>query len=46
MVVNCAATDNNDYSYYYSHSQTEENNFGKKNKIKSNLSRITSLSLL
>ncbi|MBD2343485.1 GumC family protein [Anabaena subtropica] len=46
MVVNCVATDSNDYSYYYSHTNTGENNSGNKNRIKSNLSRITGLRLL
>jgi polysaccharide biosynthesis transport protein len=46
MVVNCVTTDNNDYSYYYSDKNTGENNFVKKDRIKSNLSRITGLRLL
>ncbi|MCL6751577.1 polysaccharide biosynthesis tyrosine autokinase [Nostoc sp. CCCryo 231-06] len=46
MVVNGVATDNNEYSYYYSHTNTGENNSGRKNKIKSSLSRITGLKLL
>ena len=46
MVVNCVTTDHNDYSYYYSNTNTGENNSRKKDKIKSNLSRITGLRLL
>lgn len=46
MVVNCVATDSNDYSYYYSHKNTGESNSSKKDRIKSNLSKITGLRLL
>ncbi|MEH2051639.1 GumC family protein [Nostoc sp.] len=46
IVVNCVNTENNNYMYYYSHTQTGENNSGKKDRIKSNLSRITGLKLL
>ncbi|WP_414753741.1 GumC family protein [Anabaena sp. CCY 9910] len=46
MVVNCVATDSNDYGYYYSHKNTGDNNSGKKDRIKSNLSKITGLRLL
>ncbi|MCW5318895.1 MULTISPECIES: GumC family protein [unclassified Nostoc] len=45
MVVNCMATGNNDYTSYYSHTESGENNSGNKNKVKSNLSRITGLHL-
>lgn len=41
MVVNCVASDNSHYSYYYSHTNTD-----KKGKMQSNLSRITGLKLL
>ncbi|MEH2392615.1 MAG: polysaccharide biosynthesis tyrosine autokinase [Nostoc sp.] len=46
MVVNCVTTDHNDYNYYYSHTNNGKNNSGKKDKIKSNLSKITGLRLL
>lgn len=46
MVVNGVATDNNKYSYYYSHTNTGESKSGKKDRIKSSLSRITGLRLL
>ncbi|MHC5861711.1 GumC family protein [Nostoc sp.] len=37
MVVNCLATDKNDYGYYYYNRHHGENNSGRNNKIKSNL---------
>ncbi|MBC1218440.1 polysaccharide biosynthesis tyrosine autokinase [Nostoc sp. UCD121] len=46
LVVNCVATDNNDYSYYYSDKNTGESKSGKRDRIKSNLSKITGLRLL
>ncbi|MHC5765028.1 MAG: GumC family protein [Nostoc sp.] len=46
MVVNCVATDNNDYGYYYFDKSTGESKPGKKDRIKSNLSKITGLRLL
>lgn len=46
MVVNCVSIDNSECSYYYTHTNTGENNSSRKNKIKSNLSRITGLKLL
>jgi capsular exopolysaccharide synthesis family protein len=46
MVVNGVASDNNDYNYYYSHRNTGENNSGRKNKIKSNLSKIAGFKML
>ncbi|MBN3879159.1 GumC family protein [Nostoc sp. JL23] len=46
MVVNCVTTGENDYTYHYYNTHTGENNSGRNNKIKSNLSRITGLRLL
>ncbi|MBW4424468.1 MAG: polysaccharide biosynthesis tyrosine autokinase [Nostoc desertorum CM1-VF14] len=46
MVVNCATTGNNDYGYSSYYTQSGENNSGKKDRIKSNLSKITGLRLL
>ncbi|MEH1869827.1 MAG: polysaccharide biosynthesis tyrosine autokinase [Nostoc sp.] len=45
LVVNCVATDNN-YGYYYFDKITGESKSGKKDRIKSNLSKITGLRLL
>ncbi|RCJ35202.1 chain-length determining protein [Nostoc punctiforme NIES-2108] len=45
IVVNGVNTGNNHYMYSYYHTQTGENNSGKKDRIKSNLSRITGLHL-
>lgn len=46
MVVNCVNTDSNNYSYYYSHTENEAKDSGNKNRIKSNLSKITGLKLI
>ncbi|QFS43260.1 GumC family protein [Nostoc sphaeroides] len=46
LVVNCVATDNNDYGYYYFDKTTGESKSGNKDRIKSNLSKITGLRLL
>ncbi|MGF2037681.1 MAG: GumC family protein [Nostoc sp. CmiVER01] len=46
MVVNCVSIDHSECSYYYTYTNTGENNFSRRNKIKSNLNRITGLKLL